>query len=81
MNDFDSKAAIQRISEQVENINYRIGGRWSWLGRGILQGFGSIIGAALAILLIGWFLNVIGVIPAFKQQATVWREAVLRVQK
>ena len=35
---------------------------------GILRGAGSLIGVALIIILIGWILNIVGIIPAFQEQ-------------
>lgn len=33
--------------------------------RGIIYGFGYVVGAIIIIAIIGWILNQIGVIPAF----------------
>jgi hypothetical protein len=75
MNDNELKKAVESINQNVERISERIGGRWAAMGRGVLTGFGSVVGAGLAILIIGFILNVIGVIPAFREQSELWREA------
>ncbi len=69
------ETSVREIQTNIEQINHKVGGNWKSLSRGLLTGFGSIVGAALAIVLIGWVLNFIGVIPAFKNQATQWRDA------
>lgn len=42
--------------------------------KGILSGLGSVIGGLLAIALIGWILNIAGVIPRVKETLTTWQE-------
>lgn len=43
------------------------------LFNGILSGLGSVIGVAIAVALIGWALNFVGIIPAIGQQAKQWQ--------
>ncbi len=69
---------VEEISQNVELIRIKTGGSWTAFFRGILTGFGSVIGAFVAILIIGWALNVVGIIPAFKQQAESWRQVFLQ---
>lgn len=66
---------LEEINENLEGINRKLGNIWFSFGKGLLTGLGSVLGAGLAIILIGWFLNVIGVIPALSNTATQWREA------
>lgn len=66
---------LDDLNHNLEGINRKLGNYWFAFGKGILTGFGSVLGAGLAIILIGWFLNVIGVIPALSHTATQWREA------
>jgi hypothetical protein len=47
--------------------------------RGILSGIGSIIGVAIALIIVGFILNAMGVIPAFREQAGEWRETLDRL--
>jgi hypothetical protein len=56
------------LKSHLELIEKKLGGGWYSFRSGILGGIGYVIGAALAILLIGWILNIIGVIPAFKSE-------------
>lgn len=73
MND-EIKKEVQEINENVEFIRVKIGGGWHALFRGMLSGFGYIMGAFVALLIIGWMLNVVGIIPAFSRQADAWRQ-------
>lgn len=41
---------------------------WRSFINGTLSGLGSIFGVALALTIIGWILNTVGVIPAFRSE-------------
>jgi hypothetical protein len=75
MNDFFKDKRLTEINDNLDKINSRMGNYWFAFGRGLLTGFGSVLGAGIAILLIGWFLNIIGVIPAFKSYTDDLRNA------
>jgi hypothetical protein len=81
MNDNDLGSQVAEIRETVSQINRRIGGSWHALWRGILTGFGYLLGAFVAILIIGVILNIVGIIPAFKQQVTSFKDALQQVQQ
>lgn len=49
------------------------------LVRGLIYGAGYILGAALILVLIGWMLNVVGIIPAFKSQVNEFRDALQHI--
>jgi hypothetical protein len=66
MNDFTRDKKIEEISENLAIITKKFGNGWIAFSMGVLKGFGSVLGAGLAIILIGWVLNIIGVIPALK---------------
>ncbi|HEX3096010.1 MAG TPA: hypothetical protein VHQ20_02730, partial [Patescibacteria group bacterium] len=66
---------LDELNQNLAGINSRLGSYWMAFGKGILYGLGTILGAGMAVLLIGWFLNVIGVIPALKTSADQWRSA------
>lgn len=65
---------IKNLNVNIQKLNQRFGSIWLALGKGFIGGLGSVLGAGLAIIIIGWFLNVIGVIPAFQKQAEQWRQ-------
>ena len=69
-----SEKEFREFNQNLQNLNYRLNSPWLSLFKGLVTGFGSVLGAGIAIILIGWFLNVIGVIPAFQKQAEQWRD-------
>lgn len=66
---------LDELNQNLSGINKKLGSMWFAFGKGLLYGLGSVLGAGIAIILIGWFLNVIGVIPALRDSADQWREA------
>jgi hypothetical protein len=71
---------IEELNKNLEGINYKMGNLWFAFGKGLLTGLGSVIGAGVAIIIIGWFLNVIGVIPALKETSDAWRNVFQQTQ-
>lgn len=51
----------------------------SSLLRGAVYGAGYIVGAVLVIIIIGWVLNIVGIIPAFNTQVQELRDALDRI--
>lgn len=81
MNDMFKDKRLTEINDNLEKINKNLQPNyWITLGRGMLTGFGSVLGAGIAVLLIGWFLNIIGIIPALKNYANDFRNAVQQSQ-
>lgn len=71
---------LEELNENLAGINRRMGNLWFAFGKGLLTGLGSVLGAGLAVILIGWFLNVIGVIPALQSTAEDWRSVFQQTQ-
>lgn len=80
MNELPREKKIDELNENLDQINYKLGNYWYAFLKGLLYGFGSILGAGLAIIVIGWVLNIIGVIPAFQRQAEEWRDVFRQTQ-
>ena len=72
---------LEELNQNLADINKKLGNFWFAFGKGLLTGLGSVLGAGIAIILIGWFLNVIGVIPALSNSAQEWREAFQSTQQ
>ena len=69
MNEQDFYKKLEEINTNILGVTKAVTVKgWKSLYGGILYGFGSIIGAVLALVILGWILNVFGVIPAFKNQ-------------
>jgi hypothetical protein len=81
MSEHDLGQNVAELNENVAKINRRLGGSAMAMWRGILAGFGYIIGASIAILLIGWVLNVIGIIPSLKAQVDSLKQVVQEAQQ
>jgi ABC-type transport system involved in cytochrome c biogenesis permease subunit len=72
---------IEELNANLGKLTRQMGSYWLALGKGLLYGFGTVLGAGVAIILIGWFLNIIGVIPALKSSADSWRSAFQQTQE
>jgi hypothetical protein len=62
-----NEADVSEIKRHHARIDRALNSSWRSFLRGTFQGLGSIVGATIIILIIGWILNVIGVIPEFKE--------------
>ena len=74
MIDPELKTELDKLNRTLVGIFHKTESFWRAFVRGVLQGLGSILGVVLAIIIIGWILNVMGVIPGFRQQASEWKE-------
>lgn len=73
MIDPELKASLTEINKNLVKISGS-GGKWNSFFNGALSGFGYIIGVLIALAALGWILNVVGVIPALKQQVSQWQQ-------
>ena len=80
MNEQDNKNTIDEIRDQVVMINKKLPTGWRVLLNGILSGFGYVVGIAFAIALLGYFLNILGIIPAFRTEVDSWKQILERTQ-
>lgn len=69
MNEQDFYKKLEEINTNILGVTKAVSVKgWKTFYGGVLYGFGSVIGAVLALAILGWVLNIIGVIPAFKNQ-------------
>ena len=54
---------------------------WRSLLHGLFTGFGYVLGFVIALVVLGWVLNVIGIIPAFKREVGDWRKLLQQTQQ
>lgn len=68
MIDPELKAQLELINNKLEKLceTNSKPSRWWLFIQGVWRGFGYLIGLIIAIALLGWFLNIIGVIPFLK---------------
>ena len=79
MIDPELKSHLEAIESELAKIRRGSTGIPHTIWRGIVYGAGYIIGAVCVILLVGWILNIIGVIPAFNNQVVEFRTALQNV--
>jgi hypothetical protein len=80
MIDPELKTQLERIDNDIKDIVNRYPGKFRSLLNGLMSGFGSVVGIVIAIALIGWLLNTLGYIPAFKSQVDYWKNLLERAQ-
>jgi hypothetical protein len=54
---------------------------WKSFFSGTLSALGSVIGAAIALAIIGYILNAVGVIPAFREQVGAWKQTIDKLEQ
>ncbi len=79
MIDPELKEHLEKIELQLSKTHTVSTGVWHTLLRGCMYGVGYVIGAVLIILIVGWILDVVGVIPAFSREVTQFRTALQNV--
>ena len=65
----DLTTAMDELKKSVERLSKRFNSWWKIVWFGMLQGAGAVLGATAIILLIGWLLNIVGVIPFLSESA------------
>jgi len=79
MNDQELKKHLEIIEDELVKMRKRTTGVSHALWRGIVYGAGYIIGTLLVIIIVGWILNIVGIIPAFSREVTDFRTALEKV--
>jgi hypothetical protein len=79
MIDPELKTHLEKIEKEVTVLRKELTSLWPVFMRGVFNGAGYIVGAALVLTLIGWVLNIVGVIPAFTQSVNEFRASVDRI--
>lgn len=70
---------LENIEQKLSHLDKETAGTWRTLWHGVVYGAGYIIGAVVIIVVIGWTLNIVGVIPALARQAGEFRAALQRI--
>jgi hypothetical protein len=79
MLDPELKNYLNEINANLQKVSHGPG-RWRAFFNGVLSGLGSIVGVAIALTLIGWILNIVGIIPALKNQVKQWQQVIDQTQ-
>jgi Na+-transporting NADH:ubiquinone oxidoreductase subunit NqrD len=80
MIDPELKAHLEVIEAELVHMRKETVSLKSSLVRGLIYGAGYILGAALVLVLIGWILNIVGVIPAFNNGVKEFRDALVHIR-
>lgn len=82
MTEQEVKQYMDSINKNLTEINKKTGSSvWRSFLTGTLSGLGSVVGVAIALAVIGWILNVVGVIPAFRAQVSHVQSTLDQLQK
>ncbi len=77
MIDPELKSELHAIQSALRNSNPW----WKSLLHGLLGGFGYVIGFLVALAALGFLLNIIGIIPAFRREVDNWRTLLQQTQQ
>ena len=70
MIDPELKRHLEIIENELTQMHRKTTGLKHALVRGIIYGAGYILGIVLIIVITGWILNVVGIIPAFSREVS-----------
>ena len=79
MIDPELKTHLKNIEKEVIVLRKEMTSLHDVFIRGVVNGAGYIVGAALIFTLIGWVLNAVGIIPAFTQGVNEFRASIDRI--
>ena len=75
MIDPELKTHLEKIESELSRMRTTSNGIWRTLLRGVVYGVGYVIGAVIIIVIAGWILNIIGIIPAFSHEVMNFQTA------
>lgn len=71
---------LREIRQELEAIRENTAAKTSFW-HGILYGIGWIIGSLVALVLVGWLLSVLGIIPGLNHIVAVFQNAFTQVRR
>lgn len=75
MIDPELKEHLEKIEHELSQMHEKANGMSHSFRRGVMYGAGYVIGTILIIVIVGWVLNIVGVIPTFSREALEFRAA------
>lgn len=81
MIDPELKEHLETIESELVLLRKGTGGTYYSLWRGIVYGAGYVVGTILIIIIVGWVLNIVGVIPAFSREVGEFRTVLENISK
>jgi uncharacterized membrane protein YkgB len=79
MIDPELETDLKKIENELSQMDKESTSIWRTLWRGCVYGAGYILGAVVIIVVVGWILNIIGVIPALSNQVGEFRAALEKI--
>ena len=79
MIDPELKTHLKNIEKEVVILRKEMTSLRDVFMRGLVNGAGYVVGAAIILTLIGWILNVVGIIPAFTKGVSEFRTSIDRI--
>lgn len=79
MIDPELKTHLETIEKELVTLHKDLNSLSASFRKGIFYGAGYVIGIIFIIVVVGWVLNIIGVIPAFNDQVNAFRVALERI--
>lgn len=79
MIDPELKHHLETIEQELCDLKVKTTSIRSNFIRGAICGAGYVIGVVLIIVILGWILNIVGVIPAFNAQVAEFRATLERI--
>lgn len=79
MIDSELEDNLKKIENELSHMDKASTGTWRTFLRGCVYGAGYVIGVIVIIVVAGWVLNVIGVIPAISHQVAEFRTALQNI--
>lgn len=81
MIDPELKEHLEKIESELVQMHQKTTSVLHALWRGVVYGAGYIVGIVLIIVVVGWVLNIVGVIPAFSREAAEFRAVLENIGK
>lgn len=72
---------LKQIQEEITELKEETSGRWNSFRRGVWQGAGTIVGGIAAIILIGWILFLLGLIPGLGTISHIIQDAASQIRR
>jgi hypothetical protein len=69
---------LRKIERELKNIEGNTSPK-TWFLHGVLYGAGWIVGSLVAIVLIGWVLSLLGIIPGLNHLVSDFQDAFTRI--
>lgn len=77
----DLEKQLQEINSNLVEIKNKKQGIFRSFFNGMFSALGYIVGLALIVVILGWFLNRIGLLPVFKQQISDFQLLINQAKK